>query len=88
VLVLDEATSDLDANLEEKVHQAIETMDEDRAVIVIAHRLSTVVNADRIHVLKDGRITESGDHERLIRLGGQYARLYKQQHTDVSDTTH
>ena len=76
VLVLDEATSDLDSNLEQEVQEAIETMDRDYAMIAIAHRLSTVQNADRIYTVDDGQIVESGQHAELVANGGQYADLY------------
>ncbi|MCU4718146.1 ABC transporter ATP-binding protein [Halapricum hydrolyticum] len=76
VLVLDEATSDLDSNLEKEVQQSIENMDRDYAMIGIAHRLSTVKNADRIYSVDAGEIVETGEHEELIDQGGQYAELY------------
>ena len=76
ILVLDEATSDLDSNLERKVQRAIEDMERDYAILVIAHRLSTVENADQIYTLEDGEITESGRHEKLLNNGGKYAELY------------
>ena len=76
VLVLDEATSNLDTELEERVHQAIEQLNEEHTVLVIAHRLSTVINADRIYTMKDGRIVECGPHGELLQQGGTYARLY------------
>ncbi|MDL0119324.1 ABC transporter ATP-binding protein [Halobacterium salinarum] len=76
VLVLDEATSDLDSNLEQQVQESIEDMDRDYAIVGIAHRLSTVKNADRIYTVKDGTIIETGKHEELIENGGQYADLY------------
>jgi len=77
LLVLDEATSDLDANIEETVHQAIEAMDRDYAMLVIAHRLSTVINADCIYAVEDGKIVESGPHDELISRGGAYSELYE-----------
>jgi subfamily B ATP-binding cassette protein MsbA len=79
LLVLDEATSDLDSNIEEQVHQAIESMERDYAMLVIAHRLSTVVNADRIYTMSDGRIDETGSHKELVNQGGTYASLYATQ---------
>jgi subfamily B ATP-binding cassette protein MsbA len=79
VLVLDEATSDLDSKLEELVHDAIETMERNQAMLVIAHRLSTVMNADRIYTMQNGEITETGTHEDLVQHDGQYAKLYAAQ---------
>ena len=76
VLVLDEATSDLDSNLEKQVQEAIENMERDYAMVGIAHRLSTVQNADRIYTVDNGEIIETGRHEELIDNGGQYADLY------------
>jgi len=83
LLILDEATSDLDANIEETVHQAIEEMDRDYAMLVIAHRLSTVINADCIYAVEDGKIVESGSHEELIGRGGTYSNLYETQAKSV-----
>lgn len=79
VLVLDEATSDLDSNIEEQVQEAIEEMERDFAMLVIAHRLSTVLNADRIYTMEDGRVTEAGIHDDLIEQEGTYAGLYATQ---------
>jgi subfamily B ATP-binding cassette protein MsbA len=76
VLILDEATSDLDSNLEKQVQQAIEEMDRDYAIITIAHRLSTVKNADRIYTIEEGLVTETGQHGELVAEGGKYAELY------------
>ena len=76
LLILDEATSDLDSNLEQKVQMAIESMDRDYGIVVIAHRLSTVSNADRIYTVDDGRIIETGTHRELLDDDGQYAKLY------------
>jgi subfamily B ATP-binding cassette protein MsbA len=83
LLVLDEATSDLDANIEETVHRAIERMDRDYAMLVIAHRLSTVINADYIYAVEDGNIVESGTHEELISQDGAYSKLYETQAQSV-----
>ncbi|WP_439598099.1 ABC transporter ATP-binding protein [Falsiroseomonas sp.] len=75
VLVLDEATSHLDAISEALVRQALEALMADRTVLVIAHRLSTIRNADRIVVMERGRVVEAGPHAALLARGGVYARL-------------
>jgi len=76
LLILDEATSDLDSNLEKQVQRAIEEMDRNYAIITIAHRLSTVKNADRIYTIEKGEITECGEHRDLVERDGKYAELY------------
>ena len=76
LLILDEATSNLDSNLEKEVQQAIEGMDREYAIIAIAHRLSTVENADRIYTVENGRISEYGSHSDLLSKDGTYAELY------------
>lgn len=75
-LVLDEATSDPDSNLERQVQRSIESMDREYEMIAIAHRLSTVKNADRIHTVDAGEIIESGAYGELLDTEGEYAELY------------
>jgi len=75
VLLLDEATSALDAESERMVQKALERLMRDRTTLVIAHRLATVLKADRIVVLDEGRIVDIGRHDELLRRGGLYARL-------------
>jgi subfamily B ATP-binding cassette protein MsbA len=79
ILLLDEATSSLDAESERIVQEALSVLGQGRTVLVVAHRLSTVVNADLIYVLEHGQIAESGSHAELMGSGGLYSRLYGMQ---------
>ena len=80
IIILDEATSALDNKSEAIVQKALENLMKDKTVFVIAHRLSTIKNADKILVINDGRLTEEGTHEELLRIeNGQYKYLYEMQ---------
>ena len=82
ILILDEATSSLDTESEREVQGALDRLMEKRTVLVIAHRLSTVRNVDRILVLSEGRIVEEGVHKELMAIGGEYKKLYELQFQD------
>ena len=79
ILVFDEATSSLDSQSEKNILEALARISRNKTTLVIAHRLSTVVDADRIIVLDQGRVTEQGNHESLIEADGLYARLWRMQ---------
>ncbi|MEE8118703.1 MAG: lipid ABC transporter permease/ATP-binding protein, partial [Gammaproteobacteria bacterium] len=82
ILILDEATSALDTESERAIQEALELLMQNRATFVIAHRLSTVENADSIMVLDHGRVVETGNHDQLLEQNGLYAALYKMQFED------
>lgn len=79
VLILDEATSALDTESERLIQEALETLQKDRTSIVVAHRLSTIENADQILVIEQGEVIEQGDHSGLLAQDGAYAQLHKMQ---------
>jgi ATP-binding cassette subfamily B protein len=76
ILLLDEATSALDTGTEREIQSALTAVSRNRTTLVIAHRLSTVVDADEIIVLDDGRVVERGAHMTLLAQGGLYARMW------------
>ena len=83
ILILDEATSALDSINEAAIQDALDRLLVGRTSIIIAHRLSTVLNADQILVLKDGQIVEQGTHKKLVELNGTYRELYDTQFKKV-----
>ncbi|WP_332856869.1 ABC transporter ATP-binding protein [Clostridium paraputrificum] len=83
ILILDEATSNVDMITEQKLQQAMNTMMEGRTSFVIAHRLKTIINSDKIVVIKDGKVVEEGTHKDLISLKGFYNELYQNQFSSL-----
>jgi len=84
IIILDEATASVDVETEQQIQKAIAGIAGRRTIIAIAHRLSTIRNADRILVIENGKVTESGTHDELVRLGGSYARMNEIQTAAVS----
>ena len=84
ILILDEATAFADPDNEQKVQAAFENLSKDKTVIMIAHRLSTITGADCIYVLKDGKIAESGTHEKLLGKSGVYAHMWEEYNQAVN----
>jgi ATP-binding cassette subfamily B protein len=79
MLILDEATSSIDTRTELKIQNAFATLMKGRTSFIVAHRLSTIKEADVILVMKDGHVIEQGDHKTLLEKGGFYAELYNSQ---------
>ena len=88
ILLLDEATSALDAQSEHLVQAALDKLSEGRTTLVIAHRLATIQNANKIIVMAHGRVVETGTHDSLLALGGTYTELYNLQITNTASTRH
>ena len=85
ILILDEATSSLDNESEKEVQKSLFNLMKGRTTIIIAHRLSTVINASKIFVISNGKIIEAGSHDQLLKAGGEYSRLYKMQFLNVRE---
>ena len=84
ILILDEATSSVDTRTEMHIQQAMIALMKNRTSLVIAHRLSTIRDADKIVVIKDGKVAEAGNHEELLAVGGEYHKLYSNQFAGIS----
>jgi len=85
ILIMDEATANIDSYTEMQIQKALRRLLEGRTGLVIAHRLATIQNADRIIVLQKGQLVEQGDHDELIELGGLYAQLYQLNYSSFDD---
>ena len=83
ILILDEATSSIDTRTEARIQKAFQQMMEGRTSFIVAHRLSTIRQADVILVMKDGHVIEQGTHDQLLAQGGFYANLYNSQFEDA-----
>src|SRR5699024_1751645 len=88
ILILDEATANIDTETEVLIQEGLNRMREGRTTLAIAHRLSTIRDADQILVLEDGEIVERGPHDELIQLGGRYSEMYELQNLGYIDPSH
>ena len=80
ILILDEATANIDSETEQLIQKALSVLAEGRTTFVVAHRLSTIKDADRIYVLDDGRVVEQGTHSELYAMNGKYRKMYDAQY--------
>jgi ATP-binding cassette subfamily B protein len=85
ILIMDEATANIDSYTEMQIQKALRRLLKGRTGLVIAHRLATIRNADRIIVLQQGQLVEQGDHDKLINLGGLYSQLYQLNYASFDD---
>ena len=84
IVLLDEATSAMDSNIESNIQSALKSLMQGRTAFIIAHRLSTVVDADQIFVMSDGQIVESGTHQSLLEQRGKYFKLWSKQSSSIA----
>ena len=78
-MIFDEATSALDSHTEKEIQESLREVSRERTTLIVAHRLSTIIDADEILVLREGEIMERGRHKELLKLGGEYSEMWKKQ---------
>ena len=79
ILIFDEATSALDSHTEKEIQESLREVSKERTTLIVAHRLSTIIDADEILVLREGEIMERGRHKELLKLEGEYSEMWKKQ---------